>query len=99
MDKKVEELVEWVAKELYFEGEHFDNGTVAAVTWTEGNPKRLAPFYQRAKRILSHPDLALMLRPQHIDWEKEIEKVKQSRIALVIPLKEELEKSKEMKYD
>ena len=27
MDKRVDELVEWVAKQLYFQGEHFDDGT------------------------------------------------------------------------
>jgi len=51
-DNKVT-LREAVAKELYFEGEHFEQGTVAMETWVNGNPERLEPYYKRADQILS----------------------------------------------
>ena len=42
---------EKVAKELYFEGEHFEDGSIAMETWVHGNPKRLEPFYKRADQL------------------------------------------------
>ena len=41
-------------------------------------------------KVLKDPDLALMLNPQYIDWKKQPELVKQSTLALVIPLTEAL---------
>lgn len=83
MDDKVKELVEWVAAKL----SGFKDWEGAREHIKEG-------WRAKAKQILSHPDLALMLNPQYIDWKAEPEKVKLSTLALVFPLAEALKESK-----
>ena len=51
---KVEELVEWVAKIIYGEENHFDD--LDTLDWYKEK------YRTKAKQILSHPDLALIDR-------------------------------------
>ena len=89
MNKQVEELVEWVADILikYNQSHCPDNSSeqqcadlksCCSICWT--------------KHILSHKDLALVIKPQYIDWNTDLELAKQSILALVIPLAEALER-------
>lgn len=89
MNDKVEELVRWVAEIIL---RHESDCTINELRQHEA--KLGDGFYQKmidglidsAKQILSHPDLALILKPQYVNWETELEKAKQSKLALVYPL-------------
>ena len=95
MNEQVERLVEWVARELYFDGEDYVTGSVAEMSWREKLPYQKQRWVDKATRILSHPDLALI--------DRELEKVKiaynEMDIELctcppVIPLAEALKEEK-----
>lgn len=61
---KVEELVEWVAIELYKWG---TGDLYKKQPFHTLNPKGMSYYLQEARRILSHPDLALIERKKN--WE------------------------------
>jgi len=51
MSKENDNRVEEVAKELYFEGEHFEEGTVADVTWRDMPKGMRQKYLDRAVKI------------------------------------------------
>ncbi len=62
MNKKVEELVEWVAKRLFKDDLHPTSQIEYEYKWAKLNERETNYWLKKAKQILSHPDLALIDR-------------------------------------
>lgn len=86
-EQGIKELVERVAEQLL----EITKPPISKLDDSTSFGKELRNY---AKQILSHPDLALILKPQHIDWDTELEIVKQSKLLLVIPLANALKEGK-----
>lgn len=89
MNKKVDELVEWVAREAFIwhigDSKAWDDPTW--IRW-EGPPRE--DYYKLAKQILSHHYLALIDRDAVLACVGEDGVIRKYKTTKIIPLAEEL---------
>ena len=84
MNNKVEELVEWVARQL-----PTGASPLASKNWDEIGAVSKEIWQRKARLILSHPDLALIDRRNYNAFNKH-EVPKGAELAMIVPLAEAL---------
>ena len=78
-----DEIREQIARDIYFEGVDYEDGSIASVCWDEIRLQRKEIFLKRADRILAIPQISQLL--ELLEEKEKLEKRdgKQYQLAIV----------------